>query len=158
MYSLNIIPPSSGSSEDDASRYKILIRKRSTRPRNKFRLKSKAMYNSDIKDKVIIIDEEYENPKEEPSTSKKIPITKPKRNKYKKGGLTANKNTPTGKDRASTRKQNKKNKRGPNPTIRSKGDKLKRIQTRTQTKKTRTNSLDLLAIATTSVFQGEFAV
>jgi hypothetical protein len=68
-----IIPPSSSSSEDDASRYKILMRKRSTRPRNKFRLKSKALYNHAIKYKVNIIDEEFAIPKEEPSTSNKIP-------------------------------------------------------------------------------------
>jgi hypothetical protein len=57
-----IVPPSSSSFEDDVDRYKILIRKRSTRPQNKFRLKSKAMYNPAIKDKVIVIDEEPTNP------------------------------------------------------------------------------------------------
>jgi hypothetical protein len=36
--SLEIIHPISSSSEDDASRYKILMRKKSTRPQNKFRL------------------------------------------------------------------------------------------------------------------------
>jgi hypothetical protein len=157
-YSTKIIPPISISFEDDASRYKILIRKRSTRPRNKFRLKSKAMYNPAIKDKVIIIDEESANPKEEPSTSKKILVTKPKRDKYKKGGLTSNKNTPTGKDSASARKQSKRDKKGPNPTIRSEGYNLKRIQNRSQTKQTRRNNLDLLAEAATSVFQEEFAI
>jgi hypothetical protein len=72
-HSPKIIPPISISFEADASRYKILIRKRSTRTQNKFRLKSKAMYNPAIKDKVIIIDEECSNPKEEPSTRNKNP-------------------------------------------------------------------------------------
>jgi hypothetical protein len=116
------------------------------------------MYNPAIKDKVIIIDEESAKPKEDPSTSKKIPVTKLERNKYKKGGLTTNKKTPTGKDRASAIKQSKKNKKGPNPMIRSEGDKIKKIKTRSQTNKTRRNSLDLMAGATTLVFQGEFAV
>jgi hypothetical protein len=153
-----IIPPSSRSFEDDASRYKIVMRKRSTRPRNKFMLKSKAMYNPAIKDKFIIIDEEYANPKEDPSTSKKIHITNPERNKYKKGGLTTNKMTPIGKDRSSERKQSRKNKKGPNPRIISEGDNLTRIQTHSQTKQTRRNGLDLLAEAATSIFQGEFTV
>jgi hypothetical protein len=116
------------------------------------------MYNHAIKDKVIIIDEEYTNQKEEPSTRNKILVTKIDRNKYKKGGMTTNKKTPTGKNRASARKQSKKNKRGPNPMIRSEGDKTKRVKTHSQTKQTRRNSLDLLAEETTSVFQGEFAV
>ena len=134
------------------------MRKRSTRPRNKFRLKSKVIYNLAIKDKVIIIDEDYGNPEEELSTSKKIPVTNPERNKYKKGGLTTNKKTPIGKDKASARKQSKKNKKGPNPTIKYEGVKLKRIQNHSQTKNTRNNNLDLLAEATTSVFQGQFVV
>jgi hypothetical protein len=97
-HSPKIISPSSISSEDDASRYNILMRKRSTLPRNKFRLKSKAMYNPTIKDKVIIIDEEFANPKENPSTTKKKPTTKLERNKYKNGGLTANTKTLIGKN------------------------------------------------------------
>jgi len=116
------------------------------------------MDNPSIKDKVIIIDQESTNPKEEPSTSKKILATKLERNKYNKGGLTTNKKTLTRKNKVSARKQSKKNKRGPNPMIRSKGDNLKRIQTRSQTKQTRRNNLDLMAEATTSVFQGEFAI
>lgn len=92
------------------------------------------MYNLAIKDKVINIDEESANPKEEPSTSKKIPVTKLERNKYKKGGLTTNTKTPIGKNKTSVRKQSKKYKRGLNPTIKSEGDKPKRIQTRSQTK------------------------
>jgi hypothetical protein len=65
----DIVPSSSRSSEDDVQRYKVLIRKRHTRPQNKFRLKSKAMYNPSIKDKVIVIDEEPTNPKAEPIAS-----------------------------------------------------------------------------------------
>jgi hypothetical protein len=42
--------------------------------------------------------------------------------------------------------------------IRYEGDKIKRIKTHSQTKQTRRNNLDLLAEATTSVFQEEFAV
>jgi hypothetical protein len=110
------------------------MRKRSTRPRNKFKLKSKEMYNPAIKYKVIIIDEESANPKEEPSTRNKIHETNLERNKYEKGGLTTNTKTPTGKIIASTRKKSKTNKRGPNSTIRSEGDNRKRIQTRSQTK------------------------
>jgi hypothetical protein len=79
----------------------------------------------------------------------KILVTKPERNKYKKGGLTTNKKTPTGKDKASARKQSKKNKKGPNPTIIYEGDNLKIIQTHSQTKETRRNNLDLLAEAAT---------
>ena len=51
-----IVPPSSSSSEDNVDRYKIMVRKRSTREQNKFKLKSKAEYNPTIKDKVIVID------------------------------------------------------------------------------------------------------
>jgi hypothetical protein len=58
----NIVPPSSISSEDDVDRYKVMIRKRSTRPQKKFRLKSKSMYNPAIKDKVIVIDDEPTKP------------------------------------------------------------------------------------------------
>jgi hypothetical protein len=135
-----------------------LVRKRSTRPRNKFRLKSKVVYDPAIKEKVIVIDEESEKPMENPSTSKKIPVTKLERNKFKKGGLTVNKKTPTGKDRVSARKQGKRNMKGPNPKIGSEGDKPKRMKTRSQSKQTRRNSLDLLAEATTSVFQGDLSV
>jgi hypothetical protein len=95
------------------------------------------MYNPTIKYKVIIIDEESANPKEEPSTTKKIHATKIERNKYKKGGLTTNTKTPIGKNRDSARKQSKKNKRGPKPTIRYEWDKPKRIQTHSQTNHTR---------------------
>jgi hypothetical protein len=107
------------------------------------------MYNPAIKDKVIIIDEEYANPKEDPSTRKKNLVTKHERNKYKKGGLTTNKKAPIGRDRASARKLNKKNKKCPNPTIRYEGDKLKRIKNHSQTKQTRRNNLDLLSEAFT---------
>jgi hypothetical protein len=58
-------------------------------------LKSKEIYNPIIKDKFTIIDEETANPKEEPSTSKKILLTMLERNKYKKGDLTTNTKTPT---------------------------------------------------------------
>jgi hypothetical protein len=39
-----------------------MVRKRSIRPQNRFRLKSKAMYDPAIKDKVIVIDEEPTSP------------------------------------------------------------------------------------------------
>jgi hypothetical protein len=75
----------------------------------------------------------------------------------KKGGLTVNKKTPTGKDRVATRKQGKKNKKGPNPAIGSEGDNPTRMKTRSQSQQTRRNSLDLLAEAVTSVFQGDLS-
>jgi hypothetical protein len=39
------ITPTLSPYEDNASKYRILVRKRSIRPRNKFRLKSKAVYD-----------------------------------------------------------------------------------------------------------------
>jgi hypothetical protein len=75
----------------------------------------------------------------------------------KKGGLTVNKKTPTGKDRVATRKQGKKNKKGLNPAIRSEGDKPMRMKNHSQSQQTRRNSLDLLAEAVTSVFQGDLS-
>jgi hypothetical protein len=53
----------------------------------------------------------------------------------KKGGLTVNKKTPTGKDRVATRKQGKKDKKGPNPAIRSEGDKPTRMKTHSQSQR-----------------------
>ena len=99
-----IVPPSSSSFEDDVDRYKILVRKRSTRPQNKFRLKSKGMYNSTIKVKVIVIDEEPTNPNAKPSTSKKVSKIRTEKKKPKKEDLTTNKKAPKGKDRFSARK------------------------------------------------------
>jgi hypothetical protein len=156
-----IVPPSSSSSEDDAYRYKVLVRKRSTRPQNKFRLKSKAMYNPAIKDKVIVIDEEPTNPKVEPSTSKKVSTTRSEKKKPKKEDLATNKKVPTEKERVSARqqrKQSKQSKKGPKPMTRSEDDKPKKMTTHSQTKKTRRNNLDLLVEAAKSVFQGEVSI
>jgi hypothetical protein len=107
-------------------------------------MKSKAMYKPAITEKVIIIDEEPVKPMEKPSTSKKIPVIKPERNKSKKGSLTMNKKTPTDTNRVPARKQGKKNVRGSNPKIGSEGDKPTRMKTRSQSKQTRKDSLDLL--------------
>jgi hypothetical protein len=90
-----LTPRASSSSKDNVAKYRILIRKQSTRPQNKFRMKSKAVYKPDITEKVISIDEEPAKPMEKPSTSKKIHVIKPERNKSKKGSLTMNKKTPT---------------------------------------------------------------
>jgi hypothetical protein len=58
----DVIPPNSISSKDEAYIYRVMVRKRSIRPQNRFRLKSKAMYDPAIKDKVIVIDEEPTSP------------------------------------------------------------------------------------------------
>jgi hypothetical protein len=63
------------------------------------------------------------------STRNKIHVTNPKKNKFKKGGLTINKKTITGKNRVSTRKQGKKNMKIPNPKIKFEGNKPKRMKT-----------------------------
>jgi hypothetical protein len=97
-------PPNSSSSEDDVDRYKIMVRKRSTRPQNKFRLKYKSMYNPTIKDKVIVINEEITNPNVKPSTRKKVSKIRSEKNKIKKEDITTNKKAPIGKDRFSVRK------------------------------------------------------
>jgi hypothetical protein len=68
-------------------------------------MKSKAVYKPAITEKVIIIDEEPVKPMKKSSTSKKTPVTKPEKNKFKKGGLIINKKTITGKNRVPTRKQ-----------------------------------------------------
>jgi len=146
-----IVPPSSISSNDDVDKYKILIRKRSIRPRNKFRLKSKAMYNPIIKDKVIIIDEEPKNPNANPSMSKKVSKIKAEKNKLKED-LTANKKAPIGKDRLSSRKQSKQSRKVPKPLTRSKDDRPRRMTTRSETKQAICNNLDLLVEAAKSVF------
>jgi hypothetical protein len=65
-------PHASSSSDDDTSRYIILVRKRSTRPQNKFRLKSKTMNKPAITEKVIIIDEEPVKPTGKTSTRRKL--------------------------------------------------------------------------------------
>jgi hypothetical protein len=72
----DVIHPNSSSSEDDAYRYRVLVRKMSTRPQNRFRLKSKAMYDPAIKYKVIVIDEEPTSPKVESLESKKVSTTR----------------------------------------------------------------------------------
>jgi hypothetical protein len=95
---------------------------------------------------------------ENSSTSKKIHVTKLERNKFKKGGLTVNKKIPTRKDRVFARKQGKRNRKGPNPKIGYEWDKPMRIQNRSQSQQTRMNSLNFLAEATTSVFQGDISV
>jgi hypothetical protein len=95
---------------------------------------------------------------EKPSTRKKIPVTKPEKNKFKKGGLIINKKTITGKNRVSTRKQGKKNMKIPNPKIRSEGNEPKRMKTRSQSKQTRKDSLELLAEATSSIFHRNLSI
>lgn len=153
-----VTPHASSSSEDNVAKYRILIKKRSTRPRNKFRMKSKVMYKPVITEKVIIIDEEPTKPMEKPSTSKKFPVIKPERNKSKNGSLTMNKKTPTDTNRVPARKQGKKNVKGSNPKIGSEGDKPTRMQTTSQSKQTIRNGLDLLAEAASSVFHGDLPV
>jgi hypothetical protein len=152
------IPPSSSSFDDDVDRYKILVRKRSTRPQNKFRLKSKAMYNPTIKDKVIVIDEEPTNPNAKPSKRKKVSKIRAEKKKLKKEDLTTNKKAPTGKDRVSARKQRKQSKqsmKGPKPLIRFEDGKPRRMITHSEMKQTRGNNLDLLVEAAKSIFLGE---
>jgi len=113
------------------------------------------VYNSAIKDKVIVIDEEPTNPNVEPSTSKKISKTRDEKKKLKKEDLTANKKILTEKDRVSTRKQRKK---GPKPLTRFEDGKPKKMTTRSEMKQTRGNNLDLLVEAANSVFQGEVSI
>jgi hypothetical protein len=156
-----VVPPSSSSFEDDVDRYKTLIRKRSTRPQNKFILKSKAMYNPAIKDKVVVIDEEPINPNVEPSTSKKVFKTRVEKKKHKKEDLAANKKVLTEKDRVSARqqrKQSKQSKKGTKPLTRSEDGKPKKMTTRSETKQTRGNNLDMLDEAAKSLFQGEVSI
>jgi hypothetical protein len=124
-----VISPSSSSSEEDVSQYKIVMRKRGTRPQNKFRLKSKVVYKPAITEKVIIIDEEPVKPMGKSSIRKKTPVTKPEKNKFKKGGLIINKKTITGKNKVPTRKQGKKDMKIPNPKIGSEGNEPKRMKT-----------------------------
>lgn len=95
---------------------------------------------------------------EKPSTSKKFPVIKPERNKSKNGSLTMNKKTPTDTNRVPARKQGKKNVKGSNPKIGSKGDKPTRMQTTSQSKQTIRNGLDLLVEAASSVFHGDLPV
>jgi hypothetical protein len=93
----DVIPPNSSSFEDDAYRYRILVRKRSTRPQNRFRLKSKFMYDPAIKDKVIVIDEEPTSPKVKSLASKKVSTTRSEQKKPKKNDPATNKKVPTEK-------------------------------------------------------------
>jgi hypothetical protein len=81
-----------------------LIRKRSTRPQNKFKLKLKAMRNPAIKDKVIVINEEPINPNLDPSKTRKVSKIKTEKKKSKKEDLTKNKKAPIGKDNYYARK------------------------------------------------------
>jgi hypothetical protein len=96
-HSPKVILPNSSSSQDNVSQYKIVMQKRGTRPQKKFRMKSKAVYKPAITEKVIFIDEELVKPMKKPPARKKIPVTKPEKNKFKKGGLITNKKTITGK-------------------------------------------------------------
>jgi hypothetical protein len=68
------------------------------------------------------------------------------------------KNTPTGTNRASARKQGKRNAKGSNPRMGYKDDNLSKIITRYQSKQTKRNSLDLLAEATSLVCHGNSTV
>jgi hypothetical protein len=92
-----VTPCSSSSSEDDTSRYIILVRKQSTRLQNKFRLKSKVVNKPAITNKVIIIDEEPVKHIGKTSIRKKNPVTNPEKDKSKKGGLIINKRQSLGK-------------------------------------------------------------
>jgi hypothetical protein len=77
----------------------------------------------------IIIDKEPVKPIGKTSISKKTLVTKPKKDKFKKGGLIINKNTITEKNRVPTRKQGKKDMKIPNPKIGSEGNEPKYIHT-----------------------------
>jgi hypothetical protein len=112
LYNLKTIPKgnssSSISSEEYVSQYNIVMRKRGTMTQNKSRLKSKAMYEPVITEKVIIIDEGPIKPLGNSFIRKKTPVSNPEKNKFKKGDLIIKKNTITGKNRVLTRKQGKK--------------------------------------------------
>jgi hypothetical protein len=151
-------PPFSSSSDDDLDRYKILVRKRITKPHNKFRLKSKALYNPTIKDKVIMIDEEPTNPNANPSTSKKVSEIKAEKNKPNKKELPSNRKAPTGKEKLFAKKQSKQSKKGSKPLTRSEDDRPRRMTTRSETKQAMDDNLDLLAEVAKPVFQGEFLI
>jgi hypothetical protein len=155
---LEATPHASRSYEDNIAKYIILIRKQSTRSRNKFKMNCKVVYKPAITEKIIIIDEDTAKPMEKPSTSKKILVIKPERKKSKKGSLIMNKKTPIDTNRVPTRKQGKKNVKGSNPKIRSEGDKPTIMKNRSQSKKTRRKSLDLLTEATSSIFHGDLTV
>jgi hypothetical protein len=104
-----------------------------------------------ITEQVIIIDEERVKPIGKTSIRNKTHVTKPEKDKSKKGGLIINKKAIIGKNRVLTRKQSKKDMKIPNPKIRSEGYESKRIQNRSQSKQTRKNSLELLAEAASSI-------
>jgi hypothetical protein len=134
-------PHASSSSEDNTSRYRILVRKLSTRPQNKFRLKSKAVNKPVIIEKVIIIDEYPIKPIRKTSIRKKKPVTNPEKDKSKQCGLIINKKIIIGKNRVLTRKQGKKDIKIPNPKIGYEGNETKCMQTQCQSNRTRKNSL-----------------
>jgi hypothetical protein len=94
----DVIPSNSSFSEDDAYRYRVMLRKRSIRPQNRFRLKSKAMYDPAIKDKFIVIDEEPTSPEVESLESKNVSTTRSEQKKPKKNDLATNKKVPTEKE------------------------------------------------------------
>jgi hypothetical protein len=121
-------------------------------------MKAKATYNPALTEKTIIIDDKPIKPTEKTPTKKKIPIVKLEKSNSKKGGSSMDKKTPTGTNRASARKQGKRNAKGSNPRMGSKDDKLSKMLTRSQSKKTRRNSLDLLAEAASSMLHGNLTV
>jgi hypothetical protein len=82
-----------------------------------------------ITEKVIIIDEEPVKPIGKTSIRKKTLVTKPMKDKSKKGGLIINKKTIIGKNKVLTRKQGKKDMKIPNPKIGSEGNEPKHMQT-----------------------------
>jgi hypothetical protein len=82
-----------------------------------------------ITKKVIIIDEESVKAIGKTSISKKTPISKPDKDKSKKGGLIINKNTITRKNRVLTRKEDKKDIKITNPKIGYEGNEPNCMQT-----------------------------
>jgi hypothetical protein len=108
------------------------------------------MYKPNITEKVIIIDEEPIKPIGKSSIRKKTHVTKPEKNKFKKGDLIINKKTITGKNKVLTRKQGKKI---PNPKIGYVGNEPKHMQNRSQANQTRKDSLELLVEEAYSILQ-----
>jgi hypothetical protein len=111
-----------------------------------------------IIEKVITFDEEPLKPIGKTSTRNKTPVTKPERDKSKKGCLIVNKNTIIGKNKVLTRKQGKKDMKIPNPKIGSEGNEPRCMKTRSQSKQNRKNSLEFLAEATSSILHRKLSI
>jgi hypothetical protein len=121
-------------------------------------MKAEATYKPSLTEKIIIIDDKTIKPTKNTPTKKKIPIVKIEKSNSKKGGSSMDKKTPTGTNKASSRKQGKSNVKGSNPRMGSKDDKLSKMITRSQSKQTRRNSLDLLVEVASFVLHGNFTV